>query len=242
MNDLTRELSGNLNCGSIEVQPYAVLDSGKILPDSCGAVRNQKAGVTHVSVKYGKLLQEDLFFYFHDGYVVCRRSTANISGKVLALKETGLELTGMDFSGQPCKDYFYHVENPRIYSKFVIPVDLKRTTEMVNDSGFDTLAGNRWADPGVVSERIGASPYQPFPAILLSNSESSFGLVHGSLSQHVFFHNYLTGHSAGKLYLDVLASFITKCSREKFLTTCGIWGALKTRRTSNRFSLDMWKS
>ena len=207
MNDLNRELSCNLNCGSLEIQPYVVLKSGKILPDSCNTVHNQKAGVTHLSLKYGNLLQEDLFFYFHEGYVVCRRSTANISGKVLALKETGIELKGMDFSGQPGNDYFYHVENPRVYSKFVIPVDLKRTNEMVSDSGFDTLAGNRWADPGVVSERIGASPYQPFPAILLSNSESSFGLVHGSLSQQVFFHNYLTGHSAGKLYLDVLASF-----------------------------------
>ncbi|MFA7232299.1 MAG: alpha-galactosidase [Victivallaceae bacterium] len=207
MFDLNRELSRKLNCGNLAIQPYTVLTSGKILPDSCNIEHNTKAEITHVALKYGDLLKEDLFFYLHDGYVVCRRSTANVSGKMLALKETGLELKGMNFSGAPGKDYFYHVENPRIYSKFTIPVDLKRTAEMVEDSGFDTLAGNRWADPGVVSERIGASPYQPFPAILLSNYESAYGLVHGSLSQQVFFHNYLTGHRDGKLYLDILASF-----------------------------------
>ncbi|MCX8082773.1 MAG: alpha-galactosidase [bacterium] len=66
----------------------------------------------------------------------------------------------------------------------------------------------KWASPEVASERIGASPYQPFPAVLLSNLQSKTGLVHGSLSQKVFFHNYLLKHSEkGLIHWDIISSF-----------------------------------
>ena len=94
-------------------------------------------------------------------------------------------------------DYFYHVENPRIYDKMTIKLDTVRSADMVKDSGFDVQAGNRWADPGTVSERIGRSPYQPFPAIGLSNYAVKTGLVHGTLSQDVFYHNFIVKGKVG---------------------------------------------
>ena len=96
-------------------------------------------------------------------------------------------------------DYFYHLENPRIYGVMTIPVRVKRTPEMAKSSEFDVMAGTRWADPGVVTDRIGASPYQPFPAVLLSNYKTENGVVHGTLSQRVFYHNYLVEHRNNKV-------------------------------------------
>lgn len=75
------------------------------------------------------------------------------------------------------------------------------------NSEFDVLANNRWSDPGVVSERINNSPYQPFPAILIGNYKSNVGLVHGTLSQKVFYHNYIVRHSSNGVQLNVLSSF-----------------------------------
>ena len=86
-------------------------------------------------------------------------------------------------------------------------VDYNRMAEDAKDSRFDIQAGNRWADPGVVTERIGASPYQPFPAILLSNYQTKHGLVHGTLSQNVFYHNYLVSHEVDLVKLEVFSSF-----------------------------------
>lgn len=99
------------------------------------------------------------------------------------------------------------MENPRIYEKMSIPVDYDRVASNdVKDTGFET-GGNRWADPGVVCERIGRSPYQPFPAILLSNYRTKAGLVHGTLSQKLFYHNYLVSHDGGKVRLEIFSGF-----------------------------------
>nr|MBQ4318866.1 alpha-galactosidase [Clostridia bacterium] len=76
-----------------------------------------------------------------------------------------------------------------------------------SNSEFDMQAGNKWADPGVVGDRIGASPYQPFPAILLGNYKTTLGIVHGTLSQNVFYHNYLCGYKDEKDSLHILSSF-----------------------------------
>ena len=68
------------------------------------------------------------------------------------------------------------------------------------------MPGSKWADPGVVCDRIGASPYQPFPALLLSNTGTAKGLVHGSLSQRIFYHNHLVAHETGTIRWDILSS------------------------------------
>ena len=125
---------------------------------------------------------------------------------MVSIKELGIALSGISFGLNPRDDYFYHNENPRIYEAMTFPVDYNRTAEDAKDSSFDIQAGNRWADPGVIGERIGASPYQPFPAILLSNYQTQKGLVHGTLSQRVFYHNYLVKHEDSTVSLRIFSS------------------------------------
>ena len=120
---------------------------------------------------------------------IAKRSYKNKTENVQKMRELCLAIDGISFGKATKNDYFYHTENPRIYEQMTFPVDYNRTANDASNSEFDVEAGNKWADPGVISERIGASPYQPFPAILLSNYGTEKGLVHGTLSQRIFFHN-----------------------------------------------------
>lgn len=135
-----------------------------------------------------------------------KRTILNKGEKLLKLKELAVYFRGIDFCKKPKDDFFYHTENSRIYENLTFPIDYKRTSDDAKNSEFDVQAGNRWADPGVIQERIGASPYQAFPAVLISNYESNYGIVHGTLSQDVFFHNYLVRHG-DKIEFDVFSSF-----------------------------------
>jgi len=143
-----------------------------------------------------------------------RRRLKNTTGKTLGLVQASITLSGLKMGGSHKKDFFYHAENPRIYGRLTIPVRLKRTPDMVEDSGFDTLAGNKWADPGVVCDRVGSSPYQPFPAVLLGNYQTNWGLVHGSLSQRVFYHSHLFTHKGNSLAWEMISSLKAVSHRE----------------------------
>ncbi len=139
--------------------------------------------------------------------VIVKRSFKNVSKKTLTLKELGFTIDGLNFGLNPKDDYFYSLENPRIYETFTFPIDYSRTADDAANSDYDVVANNRWADPGVVCERINYSPYQPFPAILLSNYKGKQGIVCGTLSQDVFFHNYIVKHTENKITLDIYSSF-----------------------------------
>jgi len=208
MNGLDRlaELTGEIiGYDDISVTPFIVINGERLEPDAID-IHRQGTNI-HVQLVYSDIVSEDIYIKYGCGNSTWHRKTNNISGRELEIGETGLQINGISFDGKPEDHYFYHVENPRIYNMFAIPINLKRSQELIKDSGFDSLAGTRWADPGVVSERIGASPYQPFPAILLSNFAASYGLVHGTLSQRTFFHNYLTGIVDGKICFTILSSF-----------------------------------
>ncbi len=153
------------------------------------------------------LFSDDLYIKDVGHGITVRRSFKNTSGGYLKLKELKVSLNGIDFQGVPKEDYFYSIENPRIYETYTFPIDYVRTADDAKNSDFDVLASNRWSDPGVVSERINNSPYQPFPAILLSNYKSNLGYVHGTLSQKVFYHNYIVKHSSNSISLNVFSSF-----------------------------------
>jgi hypothetical protein len=195
------------NPGRMSFKPYAVVAGQTLFPDKHSVRINLERNLVHLAFGYQKLFTEDIFIRLGDGEMTAERSIRNRSGETVELNELGVQVAGVTFGENSGEDYFYHVENPRIYGRMAIKVDLKRTQDMAESSEYDTLAGNRWADPGVVSDRIGASPYQPFPAILLSNYRSAKGLVHGTLSQRVFAHNYLVQHTGGSIQLDVLSSF-----------------------------------
>ena len=141
-----------------------------------------------------------------DGYI-CKRQFKNKSERVLNLCELGIRFKGINFGKNPKEDYYYHVENPRVFQKMTLRVDYDRTGSNSPESEFDEIAGNKWADPGVIVDRIGACPYQPFPAILVSNYKTSYGIVHGTLSQKVFYHCYLLSHEEENITFDILSAF-----------------------------------
>ena len=147
------------------------------------------------------------------GFTV-KRVFKNVSDKTLKLTELGTRISGINFGLDSYDDYYYHVETPRVFQKMTLRVDYNRTASDANESEFDEVAGNKWADPGVIVDRIGACPYQPFPAILLSNYKTKLGYVHGTLSQNVFYHCYLLRHEGSDVIFDIYSPFKDIAYRE----------------------------
>lgn len=141
------------------------------------------------------------------GYIVARR-VRNATDKSVSLNGLCVTLNGISFGGNISDDYFYCNENNRIYGTMTIPVDYDRENlQGESNAKFSTLIDTHWADPLVTGKRICDSPYQPFPAIVVSNYASNKGLIVGSLSQDVFYHSFETGHSGDKLFLKIYSSF-----------------------------------
>jgi Melibiase/Alpha galactosidase C-terminal beta sandwich domain len=225
MKTLEQSLGRILNAGEIISRVFIELESGRIDPYEQSFYINDDGSHARLTLSYENGLQEDLYFHLEDSHVVCKRSTHNTSDKLAKICETAFLVDALDLGGKADDDYFYHVENPRIYDKMTIKLDTIRTADMVKDSGYDVQAGNRWADPGTVSERIGRSPYQPFPAIGISNYAVKSGLVHGTLSQDIFYHDYLVGHSEQGAFLDIRSGFKAVAYRELQAgeTICDVW-------------------
>ena len=225
MKQLLQKISSVLQSGKLDIQIFTVLKGGKDFPIKTQIANIINDKIIHLYAEYQSGIIEDLFFEFAENNIVCKRQTTNHSNAVLELIETGVDISGLCLGALPENDYFYHNENPRIYDKLTIPLDLHRGDISAATSNFDTLAGNRWCDPGVITERIGASPYQPFPAILLSNYQSKHGIVHGTLSQKVFYHNYLCGHRNGSAFLTIHSGFKAVAWREVAVdeSICDVW-------------------
>lgn len=190
----------------LQFSAFVMLKSGRVEAHRIQTDVNPKECRSHVTLEYQAGFREELFIEWHDHGLVWRRRLTNSSTRVLRLKESGTCLAALGFGKNPAGDYFYHAENPRIYGRMAIPVRLKRTATMAMNGKFDAVAGTRWADPGVVSERVGASPYQPFPAVLLSHYKTNNGLVHGTLSQRVFYHNHTFEHRKESVCWTIYAS------------------------------------
>ena len=201
----------DLSCGDINVSPFAVFNGEKRV--DVNYVKAENNGIIQLSGSTQDFIDRLYITKTNAGYVV-KRTFKNVSKNVLCLKELGVDFDGISFNKDSKKDYFYHAENARIYLTFTFPIDYKRTTADAANSEFDVQANNKWADPNVVSEKIGASPYQPFPAILISNYDSKQGLVHGTLSQDVFYHNYLVKHTDLGVLLTAYSSFKAISYRE----------------------------
>ena len=200
-----------LNQKAVEVTPYITFDNDdKVYPKYD---IKKYLGRTVILTSCDDYI-ESITLRKVKGGVTAVRCFMNLSTKVMKLKELGFLIDGINFDGDRADDYFYSVENSRIYETYTFPVDYNRTADDVDAGEYDVRANNRWADPGVVSERINDSPYQPFPAILLSNYKKTNGLVHGSLSQDVFSHSYLVKHTDKGVSLDISSSFKAIAYRE----------------------------
>ncbi|MBQ8658247.1 MAG: alpha-galactosidase, partial [Clostridia bacterium] len=139
--------------------------------------------------------------------VVVKRILKNVSDGVLKLCEFEFDFFDLSFGGQSKDDYYYSVELPKLYRTFSFAVDEKRSKDDIKESDFDKKGNNKWIDAASFHQRVNRSGDQPFPAILVSNYQSRLGVVHGSLSQDTFYHNYIVTHGRG-LELKVFSSFM----------------------------------
>lgn len=202
---LIRKFTG---CKNASVDFFITLKTGTLHPD-CSKVeinRRAKRGIIY-NVYGGKKIEETIWFSWDDEKSLWKRSIKNISGRKLQLLETGFHIKNIDFGKKyaPSDDFFYHVENPRVYNMMTVPVNLNLTR--------GRLVKQWWVDPVINPERIGTSPYQPFPAILISNYKFNKGIVHGSLSQKVFYHNYAIRRRQKKTTWTVFSSVKTVAYR-----------------------------
>ncbi len=208
MKHLTRMMAAAMRVPGITLSTVLELEHGSVHPTRTQETYCETTGRLLTVLEYGELFREEWSVIpTGDGGIAVTRKLTNLSDTVQHLRECVTGIDGWTLGGDPALDYFYHLENPRIYEKFCIPVDFDRVASDVSDSGVDTVAGNRWADPGTVHFRIGRSPYQPFPALLISNAALPDGVVHGSLSQKVFYHCHELSHCDGKLQWKLIAAF-----------------------------------
>ena len=194
----------------LEVTSYITIDGNVIYPEYS---IKQRFGRTVILTSCDDYIESIALFKVKGGMRAVR-CFMNLSANTINLNSLGLKLDGIDFGGEVADDFFYSVENSRIYETYTFPLDYNRTASDVDAGEYDVRANNRWADPGVVSEKINDSPYQPFPAILVSNYKKLDGIVHGTLNQDVFNHSYLVGHSDKGAYLDITSSFKAIAYRE----------------------------
>ncbi len=199
--------------GNMYIEFFDKLGLGKLALELCAIIDGEETKCEYkkadtdglVYRAESKAFSDEIVFGYENG-IIAKRRFKNLSGEVLKLNRLKLKISELCFGGEPRDDYFYHNENPRIYEAFTFPIDYNRTAEDAKNSEYDAVANNKWADPGVVSEYIGASPYQPFPAILVGNYKKNTALVHGTLSQNVFYHCYLVSHGNG-IELSVFSAF-----------------------------------
>ena len=197
-----KRISALIRCDKAIVKPFVVINNETIFPEY-----SVLSGENTVTLSYKGSFFDEIIFSIKEDFITAKRTFENTEKTAVKLNELGIKISGIDFLKDSKDDYFYHIENPRIYEKMTFPIDYKRTSSDASSTDFDSKGGNRWADPGVVCERVGRSPYQPFPAILLSNYNTKNGLVHGTLSQDIFYHNYLLSHKNKKIEFDIYSSF-----------------------------------
>lgn len=194
------------NFGNVKFQPFVKLKNETVYPEKIEISKGFSGKNYQIDCFYSKDFADTLYLTVYDREVRVKRIFQN-KGPEIKLMELGCLFTEIKLGNNCDKDFFYHNENPRIYERMTFPVDYVRAPEDAKDSEYDETAGNRWADPGVVHPRIGRSPYQPFPAILLGNYETSNGIVHGTLRQKECYHNYLVRHENGSVTLELFSSF-----------------------------------
>ena len=142
-----------------------------------------------------------------EGGFICKRSIKNSTDKELCLKELKVAFEEIDFGGEEIDDYFYCNENNRLYGVYTLPLDYDRLNDALENQKFGIDVDKRWIDPDAINERILNSPYQAFPAIHLGNYSNDVGVVHGTLCQDVFFHNYNVGHKNGYAFFNAYSAF-----------------------------------
>ena len=202
-----KELLASFHAGNLNLLPYLVTENGGRMEAEYTKNWSKDAPVAHWHADYPGMFSDDLYFSYESGELTCRRLIRNISSKSIALKEAGIELSGIDFNCDPDRDFYYHAENSRIYATMTFPVDFNRMAPGGRDPEYDINSFLAYAEDPCRSERIGASPYQTFPAILVGNYDTAHALVHGTLEQRVFYHCYELCHCSGGVRMNIISGF-----------------------------------
>ena len=81
-------------------------------------------GILHITFKYTDGVEEDIFVTRNtDKSCTAVRHFRNGSENVPRLNELFCKFSGITFGEVPRDDYFYHLENPRMYVRYCIGVD-----------------------------------------------------------------------------------------------------------------------
>lgn len=203
----------SLGCGRLSVEPCVFMADGSRITPHYHCTVNQKGSTATLCAEQADLFRDMLVFNFDDEKILCRRVFESLAQEEIRVKELGFMLRGIDFDRAKDDDYFYHIENARVFGNMTFPVDYNRMDiDDPANAKFGIVPGDRWPDMGKIDEplpeRIGSSLFQPFPAILVSNYQVKKGLVHGTLSQNVFYHNYNVCHEDDTVTLEIYSSFM----------------------------------
>ena len=143
------------------------------------------------------------------------REVKNLTAQTLSFYGLRLDFYGVNLGGEEKDDYYYANENARLFCNLTIPLRYNRQNDGdENNKAFGLAVDRKWCDPKVAQGRICSSPYQPFPAILVSNYAVKSGLVCGSLSQDVFYHSFEVGHNERGAFLKTYSTFKNIAYRE----------------------------
>ena len=202
-----KELLGSFLAGELTLSPYLVTEGAGRLEGKYIKNWSTSASVAHWHADYSGQFRDDLYLTYSPGEIICRRLIRNTGSKTIALREAGIELSGIHFNGNPDNDFYYHAENSRIYATMTFPVDFDRLAPGGKDPEYDIDSCLSYVEDPCRSERIGASPYQPFPAILLGNYDTNHALVHGTLEQREFYHCYELCHCGVTVRMNIISGF-----------------------------------
>lgn len=189
----------------ITVEASVIIDGFAIYPKYVQQIAQNGASVYFLATE--KAFTDTLYIERENGEVIVKRVLKNTTDGVLKLQELEFDFCNLNFGGDSKDDYYYSLETPRFYKKFTFSVDERRSKDNIQESAFDAKGNNKWIDASSFHQRINRSGDQPFPAILISNYQSKIGVVHGSLSQDTFYHNYIVTRENG-LTLKAFSSFM----------------------------------
>lgn len=189
----------------ITVEASVIIDGVAIYPEYVRQDIEHNTAICFVGAE--KHFTDTLYIERNNHDVIVKRVLRNTADGVLRLQELEFDFSNLYFGGDSEDDYYYSLETPRFYKKFTFSVDERRSKDNIEESTFDEKGNNKWIDASSFHQRINRSGDQPFPAILISNYQSKLGLVHGSLSQDTFYHNYILTRKNG-LELKAFSSFM----------------------------------
>lgn len=201
-NTFEEKINAFFNGNNIKFTPVIHLHEGERSGDYSVTVGNKSFLYAISTDTYN----DSIFISETENGFAIKRFFKNTSNNTLNLKELAVCIEGIDFQLDPKRDFYYHVDNARLLQRMSVPVDFDRLGDLW-ETEFDKQAGNKWVNAGDVTERIGTSPCQPFPAVLISNYDTTQGFVFGTLSQDVFYHNYLIKHKENKISINFYSSF-----------------------------------